>query len=131
MLLSISHWQRVGIKTIALSLPLSLSLFGDLVKAAGAPVEQVAASILREIAAPPVICPHTTLPTELRSRISFFSLKSFLEFLVNPVMRIRIHLDAWFQIQRLKMKGKAEFNQQTFGVFFHIKFYFSSLKLKK
>ena len=120
---SISHWQRVGIKTIALSLFPSLSLFGDLVKAAGAPVKQVAASILREIAAPPVICPHTTLPTELRSRISFFSLKSN-EFLVNPVMRIRIHLDAWFQIQRLKIKGKAEFNQQIFGVFFVLNFIF-------
>ena len=120
---SISHWQRVGIKTIALSLSPSLSLFGDLVKAAGAPVEQVAASILREIAAPPVICPHTTLPTELRSRISFFSLKSN-EFLVNPVMRIRIHLDAWFQIQRLKIKGKAEFNQQIFGFFFVVNYIF-------
>ena len=116
---SISHWQRVGIKTIALSLSPSLSLFGDLVKAAGAPVEQVAASILREIAAPPVICPHTTLPTELRSRISFFSLKSN-SFLVNQVMRIRIHLDARFQIQRLKMNGKAEFKQQIFGFFFRI-----------
>ena len=122
---SISHWQRVGIKIIALSLSLSpsLSLFGDLVKAAGAPVEQVAASILREIAAPPVICPHTTLPTELRSRISFFSLKSNT-FLVNQVMRIRIHLDARFQIQRLKMNGKAEFKQQIFGVYFVGNYFF-------
>ena len=26
--------------------------------------------------------------------------------------RIRIHLGPWIQIQRYKMKGKAEFNQQ-------------------
>ena len=33
--------------------------------------------------------------------------------------------------RRYIMKGKAEFNQQIFGVFFRRKLYFSSLNLKK
>ena len=40
---------------------------------------------------------------------------------ILPVMWILIHLSPWIQIQRYKMKGKAEFNKQIFGVFFRRK----------
>ena len=48
-------------------------------------------------------------------------------------IRIRIHLGPWIRIriQRYKMKGKAEFNQQIFWGSLCRKLYFSSLNLKK
>ena len=36
----------------------------------------------------------------------------------NAVMWIRIHLGPWIRIQRYKMMGKVEFNQQKSNFFF-------------
>ena len=49
----------------------------------------------------------------------------FLLFIL-PVMWILIHLSPWIQIQRYKMKGKAEFNRHK-PLFFRRKLYFLEL----